>query len=272
MNLLSKMRNVVPAETRASELWLTVLQRIVSDFALSEPQDIISLLSMPSIMQTINPESSHIPSDWLNELKADEEYEKRWQRLLIQDNRNPVRYTSDPRTTPIMLQHVYHLLRFERITGRAIRDCKNVVEIGAGFGNLAFALTMDGFEGSYCTYDIPLMNLIQEEYQDNKVNVHRYHLIDELIKSLQFSSNPLETAMIATWSISEMPMELRERILPALLDLCGLFLFAYHPSQFEGIDNEKYFHDIREMRPNIYWFVTPNSPCTSRYMFGIRNG
>lgn len=272
MNLLSKMRNAAPTETRASDLWLTVLQRIVSEFALSEPQDIISLLSMPSVMQTINPASEHIPSVWLDKLKADVDYKDRWSRILYQDNRNPVRYTADPRTTPIMVQHVYHLLRFERITGRAIRECKNIVEIGAGFGNLAFALTMDGFEGTHSTYDIPLMNLIQEEYQDNKVKVQRYHLIDELIKSLQANPNPMDTAMIATWSLSEMPMELREKIIPSLLDLCGLFLFAYHPTQFEGINSEEYFDSIVAMRPDIYWAITPNSPCTSRYMFGVRRG
>lgn len=57
---------------------------------------------------------------------------------------------------------------------------------------------------------------------------------------------------MATWSISESYIPVREKILP-LSDKFNLFLIGYK-GEFENIDNIRYFKEFQNNRADISWF------------------
>ena len=76
-----------------------------------------------------------------------------------------------------------------------------------------------------------------------------------------------KSIFIATWSISETPIYLRNTIL-SMLDNFDLFLIAYQ-KQFGEIDNSKYFSAWKDSLNNYKWYSyeTRHSP-DNYYLFG----
>jgi hypothetical protein len=257
---------------------------ILAELESASDQSITGLLALPSIRRTVNPESMHVPQDWYTEMAASPEWESRWKRIARyaygtpgQDGitrhpiRNPIRYLPlDEETSPIDVQHAYHLFAFEKMTGQPLATATSqIIDIGAGFGNMCRVLRRAGFGGQYIAYDAPFMSRIQSKYIRSGTAEFLSSIDATYERSVRHSG---KTAFLATWSISEMPLDLRNRIFPRFLDTCDLFLIAYPPTSFEGIDNEAYFTGVRAMRSDISWSVKQNTPCTSHYMIGVRHG
>jgi hypothetical protein len=58
--------------------------------------------------------------------------------------------------------------------------------------------------------------------------------------------------LIATWSLSEIPLAVRDEMFPAFSDLFDHHLITWQPV-FEGIDNSSWFARFMTYRPNIPW-------------------
>ena len=56
---------------------------------------------------------------------------------------------------------------------------------------------------------------------------------------------------LATWSLSEAPIAVREQVLP-LLATIGNVLVGYQ-ERFGEIDNRMFFADLAQARPDIVW-------------------
>lgn len=149
--------------------------------------------------------------------------------LTEQDYVQVYRVFNDIQTTMNRIQNMGHLA----ITGwtKNISELDTIVEIGAGAGDLADIVYKLGFKGKYVIYDFPELLEIQKWYHDKLGH-----------KNIQYVSdvNELEAAdlCIATWSFTEMPLDLREEVMGRIGETKN-WVVAYSNLIF-GIDNNKY--------------------------------
>ena len=152
----------------------------------------------------------------------------------------------DYRTTMNRVQQAAHLITCG-FSKQDIRSFKSVVELGAGVGDMADIMIKLGFDGKYSIYDFPELNNIQRWYHNKLGYEDRVYYTDDY-KNLCKSD-----LVIATWSFTEMPFELREQLLESIGE-SNNWLIAYS-NQIFGMDNNKYIqeefiprfknHDIR---------------------------
>lgn len=114
----------------------------------------------------------------------------------------------------------------------------SVVELGAGIGDMADVFRKLGFAGSYTIFDFPELLEIQKWYHQN--------INSELHRNNKYTAdvNELSSAdlVIATWSLTEMPLELRDNVVSKLIDT-PRWLIAFSNSIF-GIDNNDWIMNV----------------------------
>lgn len=173
-------------------------------------------------------------------------------------------------TSGNLVHHAYHLLRFAQATGRAVDTFTDVVELGAGYGSMArlvYRLTAGRTRLWLC--DLPEFSALQ-----------RYYLGGLGIPAKTFEApadleNPASARrlLIATWSLSEIDVVDRDRLLEGLGMFDG-YLLAYQDS-FRGSDNVAYFDDlVTRTAQDVDWLL--HEPIRhipgNRYLFGCRRG
>lgn len=142
-----------------------------------------------------------------------------------------LKVADDFNTSMQRVQDVAHIV-ICGFTPEEIRNCKSIVEIGGGYGDMCSVIHDLGFKGKYTIYDFPEVQKIQNYYltaQDINAN---------------FVSDPkdLEAAdlVIATWSLSEIPIEFRDTIMEKIVS-SDKWLVMYQQKIFGTIDNTDYF-------------------------------
>jgi hypothetical protein len=152
----------------------------------------------------------------------------------------------------------YHLLRMRRATGMDVRDLDRIVEIGGGYGGMCCEAFDAGFTGTYVIYDFPEMHMLQREYLKKRGCAgHVIYTTDDGDVTPGVARN---TLLIGLWSVSEMPMETRRKVM-AMHDLFTYRLFAFQ-ERFGGVDNREYFAslaaggavEINHLHGNFYIF------------------
>jgi len=133
-------------------------------------------------------------------------------------------------TTPWYVQALHHALVFESVTRRPIWSYKRYVEIGAGIGELA-KLVLDNCDGAeYFIYDFPETAAISNLYLEGRA---RY-----VESTSEVDVVPGDTLLVATWSLSECPVEDRATLLEPLRGADALVAFQ---TDIWGYDNMDYF-------------------------------
>jgi hypothetical protein len=196
----------------------------------------------------------------MKRLKRFPQWRQRWSPLLDCGTvGRPVRYLFAPRTTGSAIQHVHHLALFEQEVGRPIDSMKLIVEFGGGYGGLCRLIHKLGFNGAYVIFDLPEMLALQRYFlRSHQIQVHPgaefcradgpagsgvflFSDLQELRRSLSDSVRPSPALVMATWSLSESPLDLRREFL-RLVEGFEFFLIVYQP-EFAGISNDTYFSD-----------------------------
>jgi len=146
-------------------------------------------------------------------------------------NEDFLKAADDFDTSMQRVQDVAHLA-ICGFTPEEIKNCNSIVEIGGGYGDMCSVIHDLGFKGKYTIYDFPEVQKIQNYYlskQDIQAN---------------FVSDPadLEKAdlVIATWSLSEIPIDFRDKIMEKIID-SDKWLVMYQAKIFGTIDNSDYF-------------------------------
>lgn len=117
-----------------------------------------------------------------------------------------------------------------------IQNYKSIVEVGAGYGNMCSVIHSLGFKGKYTIFDFEEMHKLQRFYLERN-GIYGVNYVTEV--------DQLESAdlVIGTWSISEIPLELREQILNKLWGTPN-WLIAYQDHTFSGAwSNSEYLHN-----------------------------
>jgi hypothetical protein len=226
-----------------------------------------------------------VPEEWIPEicyaaLRDNPAWPNKWFHLTRETKvGGPKNFSKDFGTSPILIQHAYHLLRYEEATGQSLVDCDVIFEVGGGYGSFCRLLKNAGFNGLHVIYDIPHVSTIQRLYLalsgfDEVTQVaahqrgrHGFYLVtdvnlDQVVNAL--GSGALRVGFIATWSLSEFPLAARDRVLEPFLKICRRYMIAFQP-QFMGIDNVEYFDAVRRRSPHLNWIKEVLSP--SFYLF-----
>jgi hypothetical protein len=260
-------------ESAADREWARNRQALRATIAKRDPR---AFLTWDVIRKTMFVAGASYVEDELAALRSDPEWQRRWAPLLTEDRAGrPEPFWSFRRSSGNLIHHVYHVQQFERATGRKIGDFDTVVEFGGGYGSLCRTLHRAGFRGRYSIVDLPEFSAIQRFYLSS-AGIHP----PPGSGGLTFSSSldgigdmargdPHRTLFIATWSISETSIHVRERVLPQLRD-CDGYLISYQ-DVFGEVDNHSYFMAWAEADPGVCWrnWPIPHLP-GSRYLTGMR--
>lgn len=188
----------------------------------------------------------------------------RWLSALKEINTgNPVKCPFEKSTSCNLLHHAYHVARFESETGKRADSFRTIVEFGGGYGSMCRLFFNLNFSGRYLIFDLPPFSALQqyflqsagislllpEDYLEGKSGVLCISDIDILDRLVAHEPDNL---FLATWSISETPINVRKRILDRNFTAFSDFLIAYQPA-FGEVDNEKYFGQLCQTQPDIQW-------------------
>ncbi|HEX9484962.1 MAG TPA: putative sugar O-methyltransferase [Gemmatimonadaceae bacterium] len=209
-------------------------------------------------------------------LRADAAWESRWRDAIREvDVGRPSQYALHPSSSEALIQTVYHVRELEELSERRVDEWDVVVEFGGGFGGLCRVMHALGFRGRYLIFDLPAFTLLQRYYLDQTGVLGGGNVrVTSDLRDLDAFVNgitPNERAVFwATWSLSETPMTLRERIKP-LVQQIGNYCIAYQ-GRYGDVDNVRYFADhwisgesrIRriEHRPDDYYLAGRVAPVT----------
>jgi hypothetical protein len=217
------------------------------------------------------------------ELQRHPAWEARWKPALHESCiGNPIRYWRAPWTSGNVIHHAYHIMRLEELIRHPIEDYKLIFEFGGGYGNFCRLIHRLGFKGTYVIFDLPEYSMLQRYYlaahglpvrdagdcaQDTG-NIYCLSDFAQLNECL--SANACDQSLfVAMWSFSESPAALREKF-DALLAKITTHFVGYQ-SQFDGVDNIKFFEDYIRLFPQFAWTNLPIPQINpSYYLFGSR--
>lgn len=212
-------------------------------------------------------------------LKQSHEWDKKW-KPAIKENAlgSPTPYILAPFTSANLIHHAYHILTWEKQTRGHIADLDLVFEFGGGYGSMCRLLHNLEFKGKYIIYDLPLFSALQKFYLKSiGINV----LSPDQIESAQSGvfciskeedllkiSNTGKSLFIATWSLSEAPLKVREQIFPIAKKLSS-WLIAYQKT-FGEMNNADFFNSTM----NITGYKWKDTPIThmegNNYLVGTK--
>ena len=190
----------------------------------------------------------------INELKKSEKW-LFYKNLLIEDNvGDPVRYFLYPRSSGNKINHVYHLNCLENNLKINLKNIENIFEFGGGYGCMARIFSKINNKINYEIFDTNLVNCLQYYYlKQNDLDVgfdnNKYKLINDL-KNLKLTRNLKNSLFIANWSLSEVPLSLREEISKLIINFD--YIMISFQENFEDINNLNYFKNLQETLKSKY--------------------
>ena len=180
---------------------------------------------------------------------------------LLEENSigNPVPFFLYEKSSGNRIRHVYLLKKI--LDYGDINKIDSVIEIGGGYGCMLSIIKKINNNVDYTIFDLPEVNLLQYYYlKSNNINcdLDNINLNINLISKLELlkrklnllKKNEKTILVIANWSISEMPMNLRKN-LEFLFEECNYGVVSYQ-NKFENMDNVEYFFNFSDKLSNNY--------------------
>ncbi len=175
--------------------------------------------------------------------------------------------------------HLHHLMRFEQVTGRKIRDIESAVEFGGGYGNMARIVENIGSCKTYSIVDLLLFSCIQYiflstvagedevAFADGNTKENAKFLLHPLFRA-DSSTNLRGELFLSTWALSESTRATYDWVVACDWFGASNLLLAYHEHWQPWHGNE-----LEESLANNGWRVTreamPFLP-GSFYLFATR--
>lgn len=254
---------VDPASRTAEGEWASNVNKIRDQVLDGDPR---RFLRWDVVLYTMFPVLRLYTLKELRCLRALPDWRAKWRDAVRESVVGyPIRCAFYPRTSSNIIHLAYHLAWFERVSRKQVEKMDVVVEFGGGYGCLCRLMHRLGFSGKYVILDLPAFSAIQKYYLkaeglpvldlDEFVRAERGVLcvtsVEEVRQALKNAAPPEKSLFIATWSLSETPLAVREKIVPEL-GRFGNFLVAYQ-HQFNEIDNVGYFEQFQNARPGLIW-------------------
>lgn len=192
----------------------------------------------------------------LLELKRDIKRWSLWKTLLTENSvGDPVRYFLYPKSSGNRIRQVYHLKKYLDFSKNNILKIKNIIEIGGGYGCMAQIFKKINKRCNYVIFDTAEVNLLQYYYLKmnnipvtiNKIQSKKVCLINKLSLIKKYNKKMKKrnvNLLIANWSISEMPIDLRNKINKLTYNFPNKLISFQE--KFENINNLNYFLKYRD--------------------------
>ncbi len=174
--------------------------------------------------------------------------DNKWLPLLEETwHGNPQKYKYYKKTSGNLVHTAYNLDQLINKTKINLANVQTILEFGGGYGCMANLIQKMGFSGAYSIFDIPEFLALQKYYLQLNGADMQVKFFDS-VDSINVVSPDI---FIATWSLSEAPIELRDSLLQKI-GRPHYVLIAYQQN-FCGIDNVKYFGKYIESNNDYIW-------------------
>jgi len=249
-NILRKRIASLSPLPNLNDSWTKHRNSLRMDILKSDPR---TFLSWPYIQYTMFHQSK---LEELDELKK-ESYWEEWKNHLTENTiGTPRKYPLFTESSGNLIHHAYSLSQIENYSNIDFSKLKTVVEFGGGYGSMARLVYNLGFRGTYIIFDLPEFLALQEYFLGliNIKNIVYTDTLEKLSEALKPTNGSIDL-FIATWSLSEAPLALREDIFKNLSSIKH-FLISYQDS-FEEINNVTYFKKFTQDRKGVKWKSYP---------------
>ena len=181
----------------------------------------------------------------------------KWRKVVVETwVGNPPRYKHYRDSSGNLVHTAYNLSLLIDACGIDLKKIHTIIEFGGGYGLMTRIVHQLGFSGSYTIFDIPEFLALQKYYLQLTGTSGKISSIDQVSKITTINPD----IFIATWSLSESPIALREEFLKKI-GTPSYVLIAYQAT-FGSIDNSTYFAEYQKARAEYQWthFAIPQIP------------
>lgn len=262
------------SEYGADPYWLDVVERIYELILTDDPRRFLTWAPVRETMFTTGADYLNVE---LNALRKDTQWETVWRPKLPDPFvGRPVPHASWPRTTGNTIHHLYHLWQFQQATGvNLFSEDLDVLEFGAGYGNMCRILTSEGSRRTYSIIDLPIVSHLQRYYLDSvrlQVGVRGDGLSVKWLNledNIEATGSKHSSVFVGAWSLSESDVLHRPALLASARQ-CSAQLIGFQDT-FGAIDNTSAMGTWVEQQPEFEWSIVPiaHLPGNS-YLFGVR--
>ncbi|NOZ45317.1 MAG: hypothetical protein GXO79_00895 [Chlorobi bacterium] len=184
----------------------------------------------------------------------------------------PKPYYYFPLTSANIINHTYSLYKLLSKFKKTINDFSVIFEFGGGYGNLCSLVYKFGYKGKYIILDIQEFSFLQEFYLNNilknkKIEIGSISGNADISLIYDYHNIPDDIdLLIALWSLSETPINIRENII-SRTEKCNCF-FIGSQNKFSGIDNNDFFEKFSLKKKKLNWKKERISFNNSFYLYG----
>ena len=218
-------------------------------------------LRLPPIARTVHPRIRSPGAKYLSYLFHSRCFSSTLQKALTESPvGRPLLSPHYPLSSPLLIQHGYHLIRLLESTDFDLAKAQLVADFGAGYGSFFRLLRNLGYRNRYLICDLPVMCALQRFYlrnvfpdgPDGQPPANLRWASSDIAATLRSESAALAPSLfIATWSLSETPAAVRAEVAPALAGF-DYVLCAYQRA-FGSYDNVQYFRSLAQALPQFNW-------------------
>lgn len=251
-----------PLETTTATSWTATRRSIRSALLEADPRQ---FLTWRPVMETMFVAFGRSTPSELRALRRTADWRDRWKPAVREDSVGcPFPCPLYPASSANLIHHAFHLMAFEFHSGERLSDFSHILEFGGGYGSLARLWKRLGFDGFYEIFDFPELGLLQRFYL---ASLHDAGDLDgrEPGSGLRFSfescpdrlalPGPGSSLFVALWSLSEAPLEVRERFVDVITRFSHI-LIAFQEN-YDGIDNARWFENLVARVGGRRWTLRP---------------
>jgi hypothetical protein len=202
----------------------------------------------------------------LKHLQRLPDWKSRWRKAIRESPAgHPIPYILYPASSCNLIHHAYHVAQFEDKADTRVQDLDHVLEFGGGYGGMCRLFYNLGFHGRYIILDLPGFSALQlyflkslglpvrstDERPETESGIVCLSDLRQLGDLLPRKMGPGKSLFLATWSVSEAPISVRNEVLPLLSEFRS-FLIAYQ-DRFGEVDNVEFFDRWKASLKDVSW-------------------
>lgn len=251
--------NVLPSQAA----WLSSMNRLRELVLNQNPRE---FLRWDVVSQTMFVSFARYICTELKYLRHRLDWNTRWRTAIKESSvGHPIPYIFYPASSGNLIHHAYHVAQFEEKTNIQVHNTDYVFEFGGGYGSICRLFYNLGFHGRYIIFDLPSFSALQRyflrtlgfpvqsvtEFVKSRTGIVCVSDIQQLIALLTDDIEERNSMFIATWSISESPISIRDSVLPLTSEFQS-FLIAYQ-DRFGEVNNVDFFDNWKKTIRNVAW-------------------
>jgi hypothetical protein len=242
----------------AGSEWATFTAEISSALRLNGADQ---FLRLPPIAKTLHSRQRSVGRRYLAYLLRSTRFSPTIHKALTESPvGKPLVSPHYPLSSPLLVQHGYHLVRLLESTDFDLSGLRLVVEFGGGYGSFFRLLRNLGYRNRYIICDLPVMCALQRFYLRN---VFPTEPGAQPPANLQWLSGDMHAALkrettenshslfMATWSLSETPLTVRTEVAPVMAGF--KYILCAYQRAFGSYDNVQYFESLEKTLPHFNW-------------------